>query len=167
MIKSDTLVAHNDRVEEVIGYFCGSPIYSMSIPDVDFDAAREARRAVLVAQNQEEPSVSTAEVRAGEDIGSDNVIRRSTTAEARGDAYYNAVKDPEHTQRISIAEARSFSDAEGITLTWRPNMYRASDFREQFWNAKGKPENKNMVQRDAMVFNDDTDYALLHEEVAA
>jgi hypothetical protein len=50
-------------------------------------------------------------------------------------------------------------------MTWRPNRYRASDARELFWSSDGKPADKNAVQRDAMVFNDDTDYALLHEEV--
>jgi hypothetical protein len=166
MIKSDTLVAHNGRIEEVIGYFCGSPIYSMSIPDVDFDSARESRRAVLAAQNQAEPSVSTAELNAGEAICPDNVIRRGTTLEVRGEDYYNAVNDPENTQRISIAEARIVDYATpGTLVTWRPNRYMASDARELFWDGNGKPADKNAVQRDAMVFNDDTDYALLHEEV--
>ena len=41
-------------------------------------------------------------------------------------------------------------------------MYRATDNRVMFWDANGKPADKNAEQRDAMVFNDDTDYALLH-----
>jgi len=117
---------------------------------------------VLAAQNQSEPSVSTVGLMAGEAICPDNVIRRGTTLEVRGDEYYNAVKDPENTQRISIAQAWFALVNEGVTMTWRPNRYRASDARELFWDANGKPADKNAVQRDAMVFNDDTDYALLH-----
>jgi 1,6-anhydro-N-acetylmuramate kinase len=164
-MKLDTTTVHNDRVATVVGDFNGTPVYSMDIAEVDFDAARESRRAVLAAQNQAEPSVSTAELNAGEAVCPDNVIRRGTTLEVRGDEYYNAVKDPENTQRISIGEARTFLGTEGVTMTWRPNKYRASDARELFWDANGKPADKNAVQRDAMVFNDDTDYALLHEEV--
>jgi hypothetical protein len=166
-MKLDTTTVHNDRVAIVVGDFNGTPVYSMDIAEVDFDAARESRRAVLAAQNQSEPSVSTVGLMAGEAICPDNVIRRGTTLEVRGDDYYNAVKDPEHTVRIHIAEARTFLGTEGVTMTWRPNRYRASDARELFWDANGKPADKNAVQRDAMVFNDDTDYALLHEEVSA
>jgi hypothetical protein len=188
-MKLDTTTVHNDRVATVVGDFNGTPVYSMDIAEVDFDAARESRRAVLAAQNQAEPSVSTAELNAGEAVCPDNVIRRGTTLEVRGDEYYNAVKDPENTQRISIAEARRINAVEArvlflpvdwhaydpktgneikaSTISWRPNRYRASDARELFWDANGKPADKNAVQRDAMVFNDDTDYALLHEEVGA
>ena len=166
-MKLDTTTVHNDRVATVVGDFNGTPVYSMDIAEVDFDAARESRRAVLAAQNQAEPSVSTAELNAGEAVCPDNVIRRGTTSEVRGENYYNAVKDPENTQRISIAEARTFLGTEGVTMTWRPNRYRASDARELFWSSDGKPADKNAVQRDAMVFNDDTDYALLHEEETA
>jgi len=162
-MKLDTTTVHNDRVATVVGDFNGTPVYSMDIAEVDFDAARESRRAVLAAQNQAEPSVSTAELNAGEAVCPDNVIRRGTTLEVRGDEYYNAVKDPENTQRISIGEALAYAEmALGATVTWRPNRYRASDARELFWDANGKPADKNAVQRDAMVFNDDTDYALLH-----
>jgi hypothetical protein len=166
-MKLDTTTVHNDRVANVVGNFNGTPVYHMDIAEVDFDAARESRRAVLAAKNQSEPSVSTAGLMAGEAICADNVIRRGTTLEVRGDDYYNAVKDPEHTARIHIAEARTFLGTEGVTVTWRPNRYRASDARELFWDANGKPADKNAVQRDAMVFNDDTDYTLLHEEVGA
>src|ERR1700685_2461414 len=152
-MKLDTTTVHNDRVATVVGDFNGTPVYSMDIAEVDFDAARESRRAVRAAQNQAEPSVSTAELNAGEAVCPDNVIRRGTTLEVRGDEYYNAVKDPENTQRISIAEARIVDYATpGTLVTWRPNRYRASDAREMFWDSNGKPADKNAVQRDAMVF---------------
>jgi len=163
-MKLDTTTVHNDRVATVVGDFNGTPVYSMDIAEVDFDAARESRRAVLAARNQAEPSVSTAELNAGEAVCPDNVIRRGTTLEVRGDEYYNAVKDPENTKRIKVVYARVFEEINSI-ITWRPNRYRASDARELFWDANGKPADKNAVQRDAMVFNDLTDYALLHEEV--
>jgi len=163
-MKLDTTTVHNDRLATVVGDFNGTPVYSMDIAEVDFDAARESRRAVLAARNQAEPSVSTAELNAGEAVCPDNVIRRGTTLEVRGDEYYNAVKDPENTKRIKVVYARVFEEINSI-ITWRPNRYRASDARELFWDANGKPADKNAVQRDAMVFNDLTDYALLHEEV--
>ena len=182
-MKLDTTTVHNDRVAIVVGDFNGTPVYSMDIAEVDFDAARESRRAVLAAQNQSEPSVSTVGLMAGETICADNVVRRWTALEV------NNVKDPANTQKISIAEARRINAVEArvlflpvdwhaydpktgneikaSTISWRPNRFRFSDAREMFWDSNGKPVDKNTAQRDAMVFNDDTDYALLHEEVGA
>jgi hypothetical protein len=138
-MKLDTLTVHNDRVTEVVGEFCGTPVFRMDIDDVDFDAARDSRRAVLMAQSQETPSVSTAATLPGEEVCADGIVRRTTTAESVGEEYYNKeYKDPENTRRVSIAEARIASDA-GAMVTWRPNR---------------------AVSRDH-------EYALIHDEVAA
>jgi hypothetical protein len=42
-MKLDTLIARIDSVGEVVGNFCGSPIYSLSILKIDTDAARYRR----------------------------------------------------------------------------------------------------------------------------
>jgi hypothetical protein len=118
----DTLVVHNDRVEKVIGYFCGSPIYALSTQEADFDAARYRRNIVLMNKelSDTQSEVSTAEVLPGELVCPDGIVRRGTTAEAIGDEYYNQAVSEENTQRISIVEAQVHSDA-GAVVTWRPD----------------------------------------------
>jgi len=155
--KLDNHVAHASRVGEKIGEYCGTPIVTLDTLGMEVDIERETYNRV---HNSSGPGI-TAEIMSGEVLCKDNIIRRGTTAEVRGDEYYNNVKNPANTKRVRIADARVLSHAETV-VSWRPNMYRATDNRVMFWDANGKPADKNAVQRDAMVFNDDTDYALLH-----
>jgi hypothetical protein len=104
---------------------------------MDIATERETRNAVLASREFGE-SPNVAEVLPGEEICADNIIRRTTTAEAQGDAYYKQEKAEENTQKISIAEAQVHYEA-GALLTWRPDR----------------------------VTNKLSEYALLHEEAFA
>lgn len=136
-MKLDSLIAHNDSVSEVVGAFCGTPIYALAVSSMDMATERETRNAVLASKEFGE-SPNVAEVLPGEEICADGIIRRTTTAEAVGDDYYKQEKAEENTQKISIAEAQVHSEA-GALVTWRPNR----------------------------VVNKLNEYALLHEEVFA
>jgi hypothetical protein len=122
-MKLDTLIARIDSVGEVVGNFCGSPIYSLSILKIDTDAARY-RRNVGVSNKLPVtdlvPLESTAEVLPGETICTDNVTRRATTTEVIGyDTYKGQVTCEKGTHRVSIEEARKLS-FENANITWRP-----------------------------------------------
>lgn len=119
MIKLDNNIAHDSRVqrENVIGYFCNVPIITLDEEGMDADVQRDLSMRMRFSTGQSIP----AEVLPGEEICSDNIIRRSTTAEAIGyDTYHNQVAIEAGTQRGGINVARLASLA-GKLVTWRPN----------------------------------------------
>jgi hypothetical protein len=62
----------------------------------------------------------SAEILPGEELCKDNIIRRTSTVETRGNEYYKQEHNEDNTKRVSIAEARIASDA-GAVVYWRPN----------------------------------------------
>jgi hypothetical protein len=132
--KLDITYAHSSRVGSAVGSFCGSPIVELDEIGMEVDVENELQSVI---KNSTGTSIA-AEVLPGEEICTDNIIRRTTTAEAQGDAYYKQEKAEENTQKISIAEAQVHYEA-GALLTWRPDR----------------------------VTNKLSEYALLHEEAFA
>jgi hypothetical protein len=118
----DNLVAHDSRVNhsDVTGFFCGSPVITMDEEGMDADviAAVYVNVALGKAQRAEGLDSIPAEVLPGEEICADNIIRRSTTAEAIGEAFYAQLEtNVVNGGRVTLEDAKSLSD-EGAMLTW-------------------------------------------------
>ena len=117
--KIDVISVHSDRVQrdKVFGSFCGEPIVGLDDLSIEVDEARYLQSRVDSSSGQSIP----AEVLPGEEICSDGIIRRSTTAEAIGyDVYHNQEAIEANAERISIAAAREAS-RNGRLILWRPN----------------------------------------------
>jgi hypothetical protein len=137
MIKLDNLIAREEHLFPTnLPSFCGVPIQGIDEEQAEVDLVLEEVR--LTVKNSTGKSIP-AEVLPGEEICKDNIIRRSTTAEAVGyDTYYNQEYTERNTKRVSIGVARLESLA-GKLVSWRPNGMTSSG----------------------------GEYALVHEEVAA
>ena len=114
--KLDNLIAHDSRVDrrEPQGFFCGSPVFLLDKRGMDVDALVDAKRLVdmqLVYPN-------TAEVLPGESICDDNVVRRTTTAEHRGDAFYEQLEENIVEGNSVSLEAARLAAREGAMVTW-------------------------------------------------
>lgn len=115
----DNNIAHDSRVQRdnVVGTFCGAPIITLDEVGMDVDVVRDQNRRLSVSSGQSIPP----EVLPGEEVCSDNVIRRTTTAEAMGyETYHNQAATELGTKRGGIEEGRLAADA-GKLVMWRPN----------------------------------------------
>jgi len=82
-VNIDVNYSHSKNVGEQVGNFCDVPILAMDMFELDVDVALDSQRTVLINKAMgcsETPN--TAEVLPGETICPDNIIRRTTTAEA-------------------------------------------------------------------------------------
>jgi hypothetical protein len=119
VIKLDIHIAHDSRVlrDNIVGEFCGSPIITLDELGIAADEQLDLNRRLKFSTGTSVP----AEVLPGEEICSDGIIRRVTTAEAVGyDTYHNQEAIEEDTLRVTIDSARSFSKG-GQMVYWRPN----------------------------------------------
>ncbi len=119
MIKLDNNIAHDLRVQRdnVVGHFCGVPIITLDEVGMDVDVVRDQNARLSVSSGQSIPP----EVLPGEEICSDNVIRRATTAEAIGyDTYHNQAATEAGTERGGITLGKLAALA-GKLIMWRPN----------------------------------------------
>ena len=118
-MKLDVLFAKEEHLFSINSpEFCGSPILGIDSLAVKDAANRFIEEAVRLGKNN--PSPNTAEVLPGEEICPDNVIRRGTTAEAMGDAYYNREFEEKDMKKVSIGVAQLASDS-GELVCWRPD----------------------------------------------
>jgi hypothetical protein len=84
-MRSDVTYSHSRNVGEQVGDFCGVPICTMDMLDLEVDELLDAQRVVFANQLSEEklgPAPFLAEVLPGEEICTDNRIRRSTAGKA-------------------------------------------------------------------------------------
>lgn len=119
MIALDNNIAHDSRVQRdnVLGNFCGVPIITLDEVGMDVDVVRDQNRRLSVSSGESIPP----EVLPGEEICSDGIIRRTTTAEAMGyDTYHNQAATEVGTRRGGIEEGR-LAAMEGKLVMWRPN----------------------------------------------
>lgn len=121
----DNLVAHDSRIDrESVGTFCGSPIFSMDEKGMDADVLAAVYVNVKVGKKQREEGLvgTTAEILPGEELCTDNIIRRSTTAEAIGyDAFYAQQREKVvNAKEVTLAQARKAAKA-GAMITWLQN----------------------------------------------
>lgn len=118
-MKLDVLFAKEEHLFSINSpEFCGSPILGIDSLAVKDAANRFIEEAVRLGKNN--PSPNTAEVLPGEEICPDNVIRRSTTAEVMGDAYYNREFEEKDATVVSIEVAR-LESGDGKMIMWRPD----------------------------------------------
>ena len=111
----DILFSHNDAVKETVGNFYGLPIRRMSVRELDVN--RQTMTLELIEAKLEGLQ---AEILPGEVVSEeDMVIRRATTAEAIGPAFYEYTA-PADALRTSLAEARVASKV-GAMVSWRPD----------------------------------------------
>ncbi len=113
-MKSDTLVLHEADLGEIVGDFYGTPIrslYSLAPELRQLDDAQIRARAGLGTE-----PVPT-EIMAGE-VAKGNLIRRETTAEVIGEAFYTG-EIPEGRQ-VPVNSFGPFMRP-GALVTWRPN----------------------------------------------
>ena len=112
----DNLIAHDSRRNrnEPLGFFCGSPVFALDKRGMDVDALVDVKRIV----DMQIDAPNTAEVLPGETICADNIIRRTTTAEHRGDAFYAQLEENiVDGKLVSTEEARQASQ-QGAMVTW-------------------------------------------------
>ena len=98
-MKIDSLVMHSDDIGESVGEFFGSPIREVNLLDVEvreeLDLQARARLGLGV-------DAVPAELLPGE-VVKDNIIRRETTAEVVGEAFYKA----QQTEKEGIADLKA------------------------------------------------------------
>lgn len=115
----DPLYLHNDDVSEAsIGEFYGTKIRSVD-PDVAEERALLETLEIVEQNKAFGISPSYLEVLPGEAICEDAIVRRTTTAEAQGEVFYD-YELPPSTHKASIEDAKKLSD-EGHMVTWRPD----------------------------------------------
>ena len=128
---------HNAYInrEAAEGWFCGSPVYRADMLGMEVDREQEltalcgpARPYMDSYLSPNEPGYGVilfsthdsvpAEVLPGETICADNIIRRTTTAEHRGDSFYAQLEENiVDGKLVSTEEARQASQ-QGAMVTW-------------------------------------------------
>ena len=116
--KLDNLFAHEERVQRnnPAGSFCGQPIVGLDELGMEVDNARDLANRLATSSHTSIP----AEILPGEERCADGSIRRTTTAEAQGDAYYNREFTETGQKRVGIAEGREAAQ-EGYMVYFRPD----------------------------------------------
>lgn len=116
--KLDILTAHDDRVQRgnLVASFCGSPIITLDELGIEVDEERELTRRLDASSHTSLP----AEILPGEGLCDDGIVRRTTTLEAQGDAYYNRVAIEAGNKRVNITDARQAS-RDGQMVYYRPD----------------------------------------------
>ena len=99
-MRIDTLVAHNDDVGKVIGEFYGSPIREMSSFSTKARQIDDTQQRVRASFGLDSAPI---ELLPGE-VVKGNVIRRETTAEVVGEAFY----EPKVAEGISGLQAPDY-----------------------------------------------------------
>ncbi len=118
-LRSDSI--SNSRVNDadVIGSFCGQRIVTIDELGADSDDAADLTLRLMSSSHMSVP----AETLPGEEICSDRIVRRSTTAEVIGyDVYHNQEQIEAGQRRVSMAEARQASK-DGAMVFYRPNRF--------------------------------------------
>lgn len=114
--KLDNLIAHDSRIsrEEPQGFFCGSPVYTLDTLGMDVDALVDVKRIV----DMQIDTSNTAEVLPGESICGDNIVRRTTTAESKGEAFYAQLEgNIVNGKKVPLEIAREAAK-QGAMVTW-------------------------------------------------
>ena len=84
-MRRDVTYSHSKNIGEVLGDFHGVPVQAYDTFDLELDEALDVQQTVLCNQVMGCSDVpNTAEVLPGEVLCADNMIRRTTTAEASG-----------------------------------------------------------------------------------
>jgi hypothetical protein len=84
-MRSDVNYSHSKNIGEAVGSFCELPIRSYDNFALELDVALDVQRTVLRNQAMGCSDIpTTAEILPGEVLCADNIIRRTTTAEAVG-----------------------------------------------------------------------------------
>lgn len=118
-MKLDTITTNDSRVQRdnVVGNFCGTPIVTLDSLGIEADELRDLNLRLMLSSGVSVPP----EILPGEEICSDGIIRRSTTAEAIGyDNYHNQEAIEADAERVSIATARE-ALRNGRLVHFRPN----------------------------------------------
>lgn len=119
ILKLDINETHSKNLSAgSVGSFCGSPIREMYTHEMELDQVVEVARQIEINRKLNPPS--TVEVLPGELICDDNIVRRSSTAEAVGEAFYSNYVVPEGARKVTMAEAKELAK-EGALIEWRPN----------------------------------------------
>ena len=85
VMRRDVTYSHSKNIGEVLGDFHGVPVQAYDTFDLELDEALDVQQTVLCNQVMGCSDVpNTAEVLPGEVLCADNMIRRTTTAEASG-----------------------------------------------------------------------------------
>src|ERR1035437_4594511 len=99
-MRIDELVAHFDDIGEVVGEFHGTPIRTLASIDAE---VRETQDAQFRARMSLGTASAPIELLPGE-VVTDNTIRRSTSAEVVGEAFYKRDTLLENGNKVPIAE---------------------------------------------------------------
>lgn len=114
----DQITLHSGDISDaIIGVFCGTPVRTVDF-NLSEDLALELAQDIIIANKAAGESPSYLEVLPGEEVCADGIIRRTTSAEARGEVFYNYELPPD-VFKVSVSEAQKLSDRK--TITWRPN----------------------------------------------
>ncbi len=116
--KLDNLFAHEEHVQRnnPAGSFCGQPIVGLDELGMEVDNARDLANRLATSSHTSIP----AEILPGEERCADGIIRRTTTAEAQGDVYYNREFTETGQKRVSIVEGREAAQG-GYMVYFRPD----------------------------------------------
>src|ERR1035437_2033879 len=112
-MRIDELVAHFDDIGEVVGDFHGTPIRTLASIDAE---VRETQDAQFRTRMSLGIASAPIELLPGEVI-TGNTVRRSTSAEVVGEAFYE--KKIPSGEKIDIVLAQCAQ--KGALITWRPN----------------------------------------------
>jgi len=96
-LRLDPVVIHAEDLSQTVGEFYGTPIREVNLLAVGLREIRDAQFSAQFSLGEDAPKV---ELLPGEVI-TDNVIRRSTTAEAVGEKFY------EEKPQVSFEESIS------------------------------------------------------------
>lgn len=94
-MRADVNYSHSKNIGAEVGSFCDVPINSYDNFDLEVDKALASQWTVLIGKGKD--TSNTAEILPGEVLCSDNIVRRSTTAEAIG---YDAFKEKQPVKML-------------------------------------------------------------------
>ena len=118
MLNAKVETVHEDRVQRgnVMGVFCGQNIVTIDEMGAEVDSMADLYMRLATSSHTSIP----AEILPGEERCADGIIRRTTTAEAQGDVYYNREFTETGQKRVSIVEGREAAQ-EGYMVYFRPD----------------------------------------------
>jgi hypothetical protein len=106
-MRIDEQVIHTDDIGGVVGEFHGTPIHVVNTFDVDLREIMDAQARARVSLGIESPEIALLP---GEVI-KDHIIRRATTAEVIGEAFYAGKPQVSFEESISGLQDPSYYDA--------------------------------------------------------
>jgi hypothetical protein len=127
--KIERIAYNDDSVDRsnVLGEFCGSPVYALDensaeAINAEFDAL-VVEPALAELRDERWKAQVALLLLPGEERCDDGIIRRTTTAEVIGyDTYHNQEATEAGTRRVIIVEAQQASK-DGKLIMWRPNKF--------------------------------------------